>query len=105
MQDLQQLHETYADDGLTVVDILIEHDPGEPPTAETAALWAEELDLTYAVLYDAEQDFAARWNPLGTVPEAFVLDREGRVVWNRSRSEFVDLMGELEAVVVQELAR
>lgn len=85
--------------------MLIEDGIDEIPSAATAATWAEGLDLTYAVLWDGEQDFAATWDPAGTVPETYVLDRDGRVAWNRHRSEFADLRAEIETVVEEELAK
>ena len=54
---------------------------GQIPDPEDAALWADELGLTFPVLADVDGDFYPLWDPTGVLPMAYIIDRDGVIVW------------------------
>ena len=57
---------------------------GGAPTTDDAALWADELGLTYTVLADVDETFYLVWDPLGVLPVAYIIDRNGVVAWGEA---------------------
>ena len=54
---------------------------GQLPEPDDAALWAENLGLTFPVLADVDGEFYPVWDPRGVLPMAYIIDRDGVVVW------------------------
>ena len=63
---------------------MIENLYGEVPTAEDAALWQEGLELTFPVAADVDGSFAPVWDPEGVLPMAYILDRDGVIIWREA---------------------
>jgi thiol-disulfide isomerase/thioredoxin len=113
---LDELAKEAEQRGITFFGVI--SDPAVAPTAAKA--FQQELQLDFAVLYDAAGDLAERLAP-ERVPEAFVFDVGGRLVYRgriddrfvepgklRPRIETHDLLAALEAVAkgaTPELAR
>ena len=76
---LQQLHEKYAGDGLTVLSVAIDG----PETLASVGPFARRMGLTFPVLLDEESRVVAMFNPGRTVPFQLLVDRRGRIVKRR----------------------
>jgi peroxiredoxin len=72
MRDLEPVYKGYRDEGLRVLAINVRQD------RETAARFIDRLDISYAVLLDADGSVARDYGVIG-LPTTFFVDREGRV--------------------------
>jgi len=57
---------------------------GGTPDADDALEFAEELELSFPVLADAEGEFWPVWNPDSVLPMATILDADGVVIWSEA---------------------
>lgn len=73
MPDLVELHETYHDEGLTVLGISIEE--GETDLVRD---FVEEYEITYPIAVDA--DVADSFGGIYGLPTTFVIDKTGQVI-------------------------
>lgn len=71
---------------------------GGPPTYEDADLWAVGLELTFSVLADADGSFTPVYNPSERLPMAYIVDRDGVIVWNEAGG--TGSLEEMESVVL-----
>ncbi|HEX7072000.1 MAG TPA: TlpA disulfide reductase family protein [Rhodothermales bacterium] len=71
--DLQELHETYADSGLTVVGVSVEE--GEEDLVRD---FVAEMAMTYPVIVDIEM--ADTYGGVYGLPTTFVIDKNGQIV-------------------------
>lgn len=98
MQGLQDMYETYADQGFVVISVVVQDLSGDTPTPDDAALWQDELGLTFVVLADINGEFFPTWDPEGVLPVTAVVDPEGVVLWRKAGGSDAEL-GEIEATV------
>jgi peroxiredoxin len=101
---LDALYQEYADDDFVVIDVLIENSMGLPPTPNEAAAWKDSLSLTYPVLADTEGDFLPTYGEAKNPFVFYLIDRDGRIVWRRTRESADTLKRireQLEALLVQ----
>lgn len=98
MQGLQDLYETYADEGFVVISVVVQDLSGDLPTPDDAALWQDELDLSFVVLADVDGTFFPVWDPEGVLPVTAIIDPEGVVRWRRAGGSEAELE-EIEATV------
>jgi peroxiredoxin len=75
MPGLEELHQTYADQGLRVVGVSID---GRSATGEIQR-FVDDTSLTFTILHDPEERITRAFRTVG-VPETILIDREGRVV-------------------------
>jgi peroxiredoxin len=75
---LQALHATYADRGLTVVGVSIDAAGTEAGIRE----FVHEFAMTYPIWLDPDERVTSRFLTIG-VPETFVIDRSGVIRWHR----------------------
>jgi peroxiredoxin len=75
MPGLEQLHRTYADEGLRVVGVSIDGRSG----AGEIQRFVDETALTFTILHDPDERVTRAFRTVG-VPETILIDREGRVV-------------------------
>lgn len=66
------------------ISVVVQNGSGGPPTTSDAALWAEQMELTFPVLSDPTGSFYATWDPDGVLPVAYIIDREGVVAWGEA---------------------
>ncbi len=99
MQGLQDMYETYADQGFVVISVVVQDLSGDTPTTEDAALWQDELDLSFVVLADVDGEVFPVWDPEGVLPVTGVVDAEGVVRWRKAGGSDAELE-EIEATVV-----
>lgn len=99
MQGLQEMYETYADQSFMVVNVLVQDLSGDTPAPADAALWQDELDLTFVVLADVDGEFFPVWDPEGVLPVTAVVDPEGVVLWRSAGGSDAEL-AEIEETVV-----
>jgi hypothetical protein len=78
---LEDLYQEYNPEGFIPISVVIQDSSGYPATAEDAALWADELELTFPVLADSTGSFNETWNPDLVLPMAYIIDKDGIVVW------------------------
>jgi thiol-disulfide isomerase/thioredoxin len=101
---LQALHEAREDQGFSVIQVMVEDEPGVNAETQTCSDWAEEFELSFPVTsndtytYQEAQinEVYARLNISGhevALPYYVVLDREHKLVFS------TNLEGELAAVV------
>lgn len=84
---MQALHESFADDGLSIVAVSID-DPGSERAIKE---FAQEYGLSFDILHNPEGDIRRTYQTTG-VPETFLIDASGRIVrkqigatdWNSS---------------------
>lgn len=75
------MYQHHRDAGFEVISVVAQDASGRAPTIDDAALWADELGLTNIVLADVDETFFPEWDPLGILPVAYLLDRDGVVTW------------------------
>jgi peroxiredoxin len=75
MADLEQLHAQYAPRGLRVIGVSV--DQGDP---QKVVRFAQRERLGFAIAHDPAGDIQRRFSVVG-VPETYLIDRQGRVVW------------------------
>ena len=75
------LYQTYGDDGFAPLSVIVQDIAGETPTSDDAALWAEEMALSFPVLADSTGAFFPVWDPDGVLPITVIIDQDGVVVW------------------------
>lgn len=73
---LQRLHEEYADQGLRIVGVSVDG-RGEAQNVEE---FATSFGVTYDVWLDPAEQVVSTFRVIG-VPNTFLIDREGRVLW------------------------
>jgi len=66
------------------ISVVVQNASGGLPTSDDAALWGEELELTFPVLADPSGSFYETWDPAGILPVAFIIDPEGVVAWSEA---------------------
>jgi hypothetical protein len=66
---LEDLYQEYNPEGFIPISVVIQDSSGYPATAEDAALWADELELTFPVLADSTGSFNETWNPDLVLPK------------------------------------
>ncbi len=74
------LYQTYGDDGFAPLSVIVQDIAGETPTSDDAALWAEEMALSFPVLADSTGAFFPVWDPDGVLPITVIIGNDAR--WN-----------------------
>ncbi|MFT4623171.1 MAG: hypothetical protein ACI8PZ_001827 [Myxococcota bacterium] len=94
---VQGLHDWYASDAdsdVVVLNVVALDSDGRYSDADTAAEWAEVLDLSWVVLADPEGEWLAKWggNDGKSQHSYTVLDADGVLTWKEhsGSSESVD---------------
>ncbi len=77
IEDHQLLHDTYAEDGLTIIAISVD----EPETIGQVRTFVSQRRLTLPVLLDRDCQLIDQLNPRRTLPFSLLIDGEGRMVW------------------------
>jgi hypothetical protein len=103
VQGLDELYLEYGDRGFLPISVVAQDAVGLTPDVTDAAMWGQELGLTYPVLADVDGDFFPIWDPEGVLPVMYLVDQDGVVV--RAEVGGVESMDELEAQVAQLLDR
>jgi hypothetical protein len=76
---------------------VVVHDTfGDTATEVSAGQWAQQLELSFPVFADTTGAFFAEWDPEGVLPVAYIIDRDGIVVWTQAGGS-----SELEAIESQ----
>ena len=75
--DLEAVHRAFAPKGLRVVAVSVDHGS----TAKVAS-FAKKLGGTFTIAHDPESRIVSEWRLVG-VPETFLLDARGRVLWKQ----------------------
>jgi peroxiredoxin len=75
MPALEKLHQTYKDQGFTLVGVSMDG----PETVANIRATLRRYGVTYPVVLDEETNVVARYNPTRDAPFAVLIDREGRV--------------------------
>ena len=101
MQGLEPLYAEYGADGFLPISVVGQDRRGLTPTQQDAELWATELELAFPVLADVDGTFWPVWNPREVLPMAYIIDRDGVLVWKEAGG--AGGLGEMEAVVVETL--
>ncbi len=96
------MYTTYAEQGFVVISVIVQDESGNAPTPDDAALWQDELGLTFVVLADADETFWPAWDPDGVLPTTAVADPGGRVLWYEAGGT-TDEQAQIEAIVVAAL--
>ncbi len=102
MQGLQDMYATYADEGFVVVSVVVQDEDGNLPSPDDAALWQDELGLTFIVLADVDGTFWPAWDPDGVLPTTTVVDADGVVHWYEAGGT-AEEQDQIEAIVVDAL--
>jgi hypothetical protein len=85
------------------ISVVVQDARGGPPTADDAALWAEQLQLSFPVLADPTGEFFEAWDPAGILPTSTIIDRDGVITWTeaggaggleRIEAEILTLLGD-----------
>jgi hypothetical protein len=87
-----------------VIDVLVQDFEGGSPSVEDAALWKEELDLSYPVLADVDGSFYATYGWNQDVFVFYIVDRDGVITWREAREEESTLeriRGQVEALLTE----
>ncbi len=95
---LQRVRARHPETALAIAAISVDG----PETAAQIGVMARRLKLAFPVLHDADSTVASRLNPQRQVPFLVVVDRQGRIVRERSGftpAEEKALPGEIEALV------
>lgn len=86
------------EDGLAVVDVLIEDTRSAPADGNDAAEWADALALHYTVVGDPEREFFTTYGE-GVNPFVFyVVDAHGVILW-RATQETASTLDDVTAAV------
>lgn len=67
-----------ADSGVTIVEVMLENDAGDPPTSANCAEWADAYGATHPIVADPTDVFLPMLN--GGYPTLPILDRQMRIV-------------------------
>lgn len=96
MPELTELHEEFADDGLTIVGVSIDESP------DKVAKFLEKKPLDYAVALDSKETPAWQAFAVAAIPAMYLLDREGRIVgeW-KGRVRVEDVRKRIESLLAQ----
>jgi cytochrome c biogenesis protein CcmG, thiol:disulfide interchange protein DsbE len=82
MPSMQELHESFADEGLRVVAVSIDAETGQRllgmPGGDVRG-FVREHGLTFDIWRDPAGDIQRTYRTTG-VPESFLIDREGRII-------------------------
>lgn len=73
---LQRLHERFAEQGLRIVGVSVDARGEERNVKE----FAESFGVTYDIWLDPAEQVITTYRVIG-VPNTFLIDRDGRVVW------------------------
>ncbi|WP_025321739.1 TlpA disulfide reductase family protein [Deferrisoma camini] len=78
LRDFQNLYERYADRGLQVIAVNVEHQERDPGEMEAIARWAAERGLTFSVVVDTDLSVFNRYGVIA-VPSLLLCDAEGTI--------------------------
>ena len=81
---MEDLYQEYNSEGFIPISVVIQDSSGYPATAEDAAIWADELELTFPVLADSTGSFNETWNPDMVLPMAYIIDKNGIIIWSEA---------------------
>jgi hypothetical protein len=59
---LAEIYETYKDQGLIIVTLLVETLAQEPPSVDDLNLWVDEYEITHPVVSDPEWGVVERYS-------------------------------------------
>lgn len=76
MPELQKLHQTYKDQGLTILGISMDG----PESIANVEPTIRRYGINYPILLDEETRVVAIFNPARDAPFGVLIDREGRIV-------------------------
>jgi len=80
----QTLVDDYRDDGFKKVTILKGNAQYQATDRDDAIDWKEAFELDHPVLYDPEKLVWSEWkHKTSTVPQQFIVDRQGAIRWRR----------------------
>jgi peroxiredoxin len=80
-QEAEPLWASRADEGLLVIDVLIQDQEALPAQPDDAGAWADALDLSYPVLADPMGVTWPLYDPISAMPAAWIIDRDGVIQW------------------------
>jgi thiol-disulfide isomerase/thioredoxin len=92
---LEELHRRYGPDGLRIVGASVD---SRSARGQVERFLSQE-EITYTILLDPREDVTRAFRTVG-VPESFLLDREGRLVW-----QFRGLFDPLDARFLERIER
>ncbi|NOY45354.1 MAG: redoxin domain-containing protein [Deltaproteobacteria bacterium] len=78
LRDFQALYERYADRGLQVIAVNVEHQERHPGEMEAIGRWAAERGLTFPVVVDMDLSVFNRYGVIA-VPSLLLCDAEGTI--------------------------
>jgi len=78
LRDFQALYERYADRGLQVIAVNVEHQERDPGEMEAIGRWAAERGLTFPVVVDTDLSVFNRYGVIA-VPSLLLCDAEGTI--------------------------
>lgn len=84
------------------ISVVVQNAVGGPPTTADAALWLEQMELTFPVLADPTGSFYETWDPDGILPVSYIVDRDGVVAWGEAGG--TGRLEEIEAQITALLA-
>lgn len=93
---LNAMHEKYGDDGLVIIGVNLDNEPGE------AAAFLEEFPPDFRIHYDRDRALAARFDVMA-MPSSYIIGRDGRIA-GRHLGFKVKKAAEYEAMLVDLLA-
>ena len=96
VEDIQRLHDQYAEKGLQVLAVTID----SPKSQSRVKPFIKGRRYTFPVLFDGTQDVFAKLQGKGSVPYVVVLDSEGVIRYRHTGYRPGDEK-ELERVVVE----
>ncbi len=60
---MADIYETYKDEGLIIVTLLVETLGGDTPTVDDLNVWVDEYEITHPVVSDPEWSVVERYSP------------------------------------------
>ena len=103
--DLEGLYQSYREDGLEVVTLIGEDQAQQNPTVADAAEWRDTGSLSSTIVVDVDGTVKHEWSRSGNfdnIPMTYVVSREGTLVYFASDGELG--MARLEEMVQMALA-
>ena len=79
MQASERLHQAKADQGFTVLGVLVENAAADPPTQDDLRAWTKAYAVTFPVLGDATKSAFSAYVPSPVLPSSFLVGRDGIV--------------------------
>ena len=77
-------YQQYGEQGFTPISVVVQGGQGEPAVPADAQSWATALGLTFPVLADPVGDFYSTWDPDEVLPVAYIIDKNGVVLWGEA---------------------